>query len=135
MGFIEFSLFYQDKPLRYGSHLQDGVGKKGDYYKHMWKISIQQKVKDLFIFLIRILLSPKCEVKRYNYSLLVFIAAALPICVAHLFTGYLNGDQIKGKMLSFGVHQAWLSPLGPCGATHVGPACPAEQRHHAAILR
>lgn len=58
MGFIEFSLFNQDKPLRYGSHLQDGVGKKADY-KHMWKISIKQKAKDLFIFLIRTLLSPK----------------------------------------------------------------------------
>lgn len=59
LGFIEFSLFNQDKPLRYGSHLQDGVGKKADYYKHMWKINIKQKVKDLFILLIRTLLSPK----------------------------------------------------------------------------
>lgn len=52
MGFIEFRLFNQDKPLRYGSHLQDGVGNKADYYKHMLKISMKQKVKDLVIFLI-----------------------------------------------------------------------------------
>lgn len=91
MGFIEFSLFNQDKPLRYGSHLQDGVGKKADYYKHMWKISIQQNVKDLFIFLIRILLSPKMlsakEGFRCNYYLLILIAMVLPTYIAHFFPG------------------------------------------------
>lgn len=101
MGFIEFSLFNQDKPLRYGSHLQDGVGKKADYYKHMWKISIKQKVKDLFIFLIRILLSPKMlseeEGIRYNYYLLILIAMVLPTYVAHFFPGYLNDEQNKGR--------------------------------------
>lgn len=113
MGFIEFSLFNQDKPLRYGSHLQDGVGKKADYYKHMWKISIKQNVKDLFIFLIRTLLSPKMlsekEGIRYNYYLLILITMALPTYVAHFFPGYFNDEQNKGEMSSFGEHQAWLS--------------------------
>lgn len=116
MGFIEFSLFNQDKPLRYGSHLQDGVGKKADYYKHMWKISIKQKVKDLFIFLIRILLSHTQKKKlsekegiRYNYYLLIFIAMVFPTSVAPFFPGHLNGEQNKGKTFSLGARQAWLS--------------------------
>lgn len=115
MGFIEFSLFNQDKPLRYGSHLQDGVGKKADYYKHMWKISIKQKVKDLFIFLIRILLSPKMlrekEGISYKYYLLVLIEMSLSTYIANFFLGYLNDEQNKGEMSSLSVHQAWLSPF------------------------
>lgn len=117
MGFIEFSLFNQDKPLRYGSHLQDGVGKKADYYKHMWKISIKQKVKDLFIFLIRNLLSPEMlsekESIRYNYYLLILVAIVLPTYIAHFFPGYLNDEQNKGNVSSLRARQAWLSPFCP----------------------
>lgn len=57
MSFIEFSLFNGVKPWRYESHLQDGAGKEAEYYKHMKKIRMKPKVKDLLGFFIAIVSS------------------------------------------------------------------------------